>query len=364
MYRNQVPAGFRERNGAWVRIRSGDFSGLALWDDTSQVALRVFARKGPVDARWVEARVREAWALRRSLAGSEASAFRLLYGEGDGLPGVVVDYYAGFCVLVTYSSSLRQVASWVTEALTRLPSVRGVISKHLEGKELDVLAGDPPPERLVVEEERWKLSVDLASGQKTGLFLDHRDNRRFISEHTDGARMLNLFSYTGAFSLAALAGGARHVTSVDSAAPALEAARHNFRLNGYDPEEHSFEVSDVLSYLEAARQRQQCFDVVVCDPPSFAKRREQLRLALKTYRKLSVLGLRVTLPGGLYAAASCTSQVGPEQFRQVLAEAGQRANRRLQIVHEAYHAIDHPTFIGHPEGRYLKFIVLRVLEPC
>jgi 23S rRNA (cytosine1962-C5)-methyltransferase len=345
-------------------VRAGAFAGHALWDDESPVALRIFSSRQKPDAAWVQARIAEAWALRRPLRET-TDAFRLVYGEGDALPGIVVDYYGGYCLLVTYSSSVECLVDWVTRALIELPGVRGVVRRSAgRSDQLEVLAGGAPTKDLVVSEGSWRLRVNLPEGQKTGLFLDHRDNRLFVAGLCKEASVLNLFCYTGAFSLAALAGGARQVTSVDAAAPSIQAARENFALNGHDPEKFEFVVQDVFEYLERVRDERRRFDVVVSDPPSFAKRREQQRLALKAYRKLAVLGMRVTTPGGIYVAASCTSQVSPDQFRQTLVEAAERVNRRVQLIHEAYHAVDHPVFVGHPEGRYLKCFVTRVLEPC
>ena len=311
------------------------------------------------------ARIAEAWALRRELVSSGTNAFRLVFGEGDALPGIVVDYYDGYCLLVAYSDALAAVQGWVTSALMAMSEVRGVLRRDpARPGMLEVLAGTAPAPGLTVREGPLVLGVDLARGQKTGLFLDHRDNRQFIALVARDKRVLNLFCYTGAFSLVALKGGAKHVTSVDSADPSIRAARENFTRNGFDPAEFTFHAQDAFEYLEAARLEGRAFDLVISDPPSFAKRREQQRQALKAYRRLAALCLRVTLPGGLYAAASCTSQVSPDQFRQTLAEAALRTNRRVQLIHEAFHAVDHPTFLAHPEGRYLKFVVVRVLEPC
>lgn len=364
VYRTHLPHGFQADAGTWIHVRAGDFSGYALFDDTSPVALRIFSSRRQPDAEWVAARVAEAWTLRQPLLAT-TEAVRLIYGEGDGLPGIVVDYYAGYCSLVTYSPSVEAVVDWVVRALMALSPVKGVVRRSASRRdELDVLAGASPPRDLVVNEGGWRLRVDLLEGQKTGLFLDHRANRRFVAGLCRDASVLNLFCYTGAFSLAALAGGARQVTSVDSAAPSIRAARENFAENGHDPDRFEFAVADVFEYLERARNEGRRFDVVISDPPSFAKRREQQRLALKAYRKLAVLGLRVTSPGGFYVAASCTSQVSPEEFWQTVVEAAERANRRVQLIHEAFHDIDHPVFVGHPEGRYLKCFVTRVLEPC
>ncbi|HEU5072675.1 MAG TPA: class I SAM-dependent rRNA methyltransferase [Polyangiaceae bacterium] len=364
VYRTHVPQGFHAPTGTWIHVRAGAFAGYGLWDDESPVALRIFSSRRQPDAEWVRARVADAWALRRQLL-EKTEACRLVYGEGDGLPGVVVDYYGGYCLLLTYSSSVEGVVPWVVQALMQLAPVKGVVRRAASARErLEILAGAAPPGDLVVNEGGWRLRVDLLEGQKTGLFLDHRANRVFVAGLCRDAAVLNLFCYTGAFSLAALAGGARQVTSVDAAAPSIRAARENFSENGHDPDRFEFVVADVFEYLERARSDGRQFDVVISDPPSFAKRREQQRLALKAYRKLAVLGLRVTAPGGIYVAASCTSQVSPAEFWQTLVEAAERANRRVQLIHEAFHDIDHPVFVGHPEGRYLKCFVTRVFEPC
>lgn len=364
VYRTHVPRGFQAATGTWIHVRAGAFAGYGLWDDESPVALRIFSSRRQPDAEWVKTRIADAWALRRRLLETTETC-RLVYGEGDGLPGVVVDYYGGYCLLLTYSSSVEGVVGWVVQALMQLGPVKGVARRAAAGREcLEILAGAAPPSDLVVNEGGWRLRVNLLEGQKTGLFLDHRANRVFVAGLCRDAAVLNLFCYTGAFSLAALAGGARQVTSVDAAAPSIRAARENFSENGHDPDRFEFVVADVFEYLERARSEGRHFDVVISDPPSFAKRRDQQRLALKAYRKLAVLGLRVTAPGGIYVAASCTSQVSPAEFWQTLVEAAERANRRVQLIHEAFHDIDHPVFVGHPEGRYLKCFVTRVLEPC
>jgi 23S rRNA (cytosine1962-C5)-methyltransferase len=205
------------------------------------------------------------------------------------------------------------------------------------------------------------MHVDWYLGQKTGLFLDHRENRRFMGDLCAGKRVLNLFSYTGAFSLYAARAGATSVTSVDISQPAARAARGNFELNGIDPEPHEFVAEDVFEFLERARQASTKYDVVICDPPSFANSRDQQKNALRAYVSVNSAGLRVLEENGIYAGASCTAQVSPDAFRGVLAEAAVNAKRRFQIFHDAGHAPDHPIFAGHPEGRYLKFIVGRAL---
>lgn len=366
VYRDHVPPRFRAPQGSFVRVVAGAFSGFALWDSESPIALRVYSRKRVPDARWVLERVRAAKELRTAFLGQETTAFRLLFGEGDGLPGVTCDVYGRYAALVTYADSVDTLVPWVVAALRQELKLDGIVRRRRradsEGEtRSEALVGELPAP-FVVLENGMKLEVDLVAGQKTGLFLDHRDNRTTVRRLARGRRVLNLFSYTGAFSLAAVLGGATHVVSVDSAAPASEAARRNFALNGIEPSDHEFVARDAFEYLEECRERGQRFDLVIADPPSFAGGKQQLKRALRAYERLHALCLRVTEPGGLYVAASCTAQVSPQAFRKTLADAAERAKVDLFVVHDAGHALDHPIRASHPEGRYLKFMVTRALE--
>ena len=365
VYRDHVPRGFQAPSGSWVKLRCGTYSAFALWDETSKIALRLFSEAGVPDAAWVRERVANALELRRSLLDSQTSAYRLLYGEGDGIPGLTVDIYGAFAVIVTYADSLEVVVPWVVRALAELLKLHGVVRRARvrdgEAPRLEVLHGRLPPRELIISEHGLRMQVDLFMGQKTGLFLDHRENRRFLGNLCANKRVLNLFSYTGAFSLYAARAGARSVTSVDMSQPAARAARANFELNGIDADQHEFLSEDVFEFLERTRQKGVTYDIVICDPPSFANSRDQQKNALRAYVSVNSSGLRVLEPRGIYAAASCTAQVSPDSFRGVLAEAAVNAKRRLQIFHDAGHAADHPIFVGHPEGRYLKFVVARAL---
>ena len=365
VYRDQLPREFRARTGQWVRVQAGSFQGFGIWDEDSLIAIRVYSRSAVPDATWVRDRVERAWDLRTSLhsgsrAESETNAFRWIFGEGDGLPGIIVDYYAGFAVVSTVTVSVEPVLGWLFPALSDVADLKGVALRSERG--LHVVSGDVPTRDLVVLESGVRLRADLQEGQKTGLFLDHRENREWLRPRCDGKRVLNLYSYTGAFSLAALAGGASYVMNVDASQPALDAARENVRLNGWDAAAHGFVKSDVVDFLrEGLERKSELYDVVICDPPSFAKNRSQRHGAERAYVKVNELGMRATAPGGLYVAASCTSQVGPEAFRKCLGEAAGRARCRFQITHEAGHAIDHPVMAGHLESRYLKFVAGRIL---
>ena len=365
IYRDHVPPRFRAEAGDFVHVECGRFDAWALWDAQSPIALRIFSRHKRPDADWVAARLDEAWLLRQRLLPQGTNAFRLLFGEGDGVPGVVVDVYAGFAIVVSYSPALRQVVGWVAAALSERSEIAGVCERVTRRKdrvsELRQLSGEPPPEVLLIEEHGLRFEVDFEAGQKTGLFLDHRENRRYLRELSAGKSVLNLFSYTGAFSVSCAAGGASHVTSVDIAAPAITAATRNVAHNALPASVHEGVAQDVFEFLEAAKRAGKHWDIVIADPPSFASSRAELFGALRAYKKLHAAALSVTTPGGLYAAASCTAQVSPDAFRQTLAEGAARVGQRLTVVHEVAHAPDHPYVAGHLEGRYLKFVLARTL---
>jgi 23S rRNA (cytosine1962-C5)-methyltransferase len=367
VYRDHVPPGVQASTGSWVEIRAGKFRGYALWDAASTVALRVFSQRSVPDAKWFRERVRQAWQLRSPLREGDTDAYRWINGEGDGLPGVVVDLYGGYAVLATYSESLEPVVQPVLDGLRGATDLMGICRRPQRGRKgadggLQCLWGRSPPAGLVVQEHGVRMRAGLREGQKTGLFLDHRENRRYVASLAAGRSLLNLFSYTGGFSLHAALGGATRITSVDVAPPTAAVARDNFELNGLDPDSHEFVVADAFEYLEQERGARNRYDIVVTDPPSFAHGRGQVAAALKAYGRLGRLALGLVASGGWYVAASCTAQVSPAAFRDALQDSARRAGRHLQIVHEAGQPLDHPVMAHHPEGRYLKLIVGRVLD--
>lgn len=365
VYRNHLPK-HRLQHGEWVRVTAGGAEAYGLYDAESAVALRLFGPTPPGPGL-ISERVQDALKLRERLfstatradATSPTTAYRLLYGEGDFLPGITADLYERFAVLQTYASSVSVLVPDVVRVLTKHLKLRGIVTK--ETGTLRALWGQLPPPELTVVENGLKLLANLYEGQKGGLFLDHRDNRLTLSRFTEGQTVLNLFSYTGAFSLYAARGGAERVTSVDIAPRATEDARRNFALNGLSPDDHAFITADVFELLSDYAQGGRRFGVVVLDPPSLAKRKGSRYSALRAYEKLNTLALRCTQMGGLLATASCTAQVSPEAFRKVLEGAAAQAGVRLQILHEAGHAPDHPVPAGFPEGRYLKFVLGRVV---
>jgi 23S rRNA (cytosine1962-C5)-methyltransferase len=394
VYRNHIPPGPWIESGEWVRLRCGGWSGYGLWDNDGPIAVRVFGPR-PVDARLIRERVRAAWELRAPLMEAGHTAFRWLFGEGDGLPGVTVDRYGAYAALQTYADSVQALLPAVVDELRACdPALRGIVARDradadasaeerpqaTDADSLDrparpgarrtspfarhssVLWGEAPPRDLMVTEHGLRFYADLRGGQKTGLFLDQRENRRTVEGLSAGRRVLNCFAYTGAFSLYALRGGAREVESVDIGKGLAQVAEENIRLSGLDLRRHRFVTADCFELLADYAEQGREFDLVILDPPSFAKSRQSRYAALRAYARLNALGMRCVAPGGLLATASCTSQVGPEAFKETLASAGAQAGRVLQIVHEAGQPLDHPVPAGFPEGRYLKFVVGRVTE--
>lgn len=362
VYRDHVPQR-RAQTGDWVLVRAGSFRAYGLWDDESPIAVRIFSSEEEPGPDFFRARIQDAWDLRANLRASGVSGYRLVNGEGDGLPGIIIDLYAGFAVLQTYSKALDAIIPAIVNAVTEVACPFGVVRRDrtASGSELVVLWGRAPDAELWIEEYGMRLGVDLVRGQKTGLFFDHRENRRWVRTVSAGSTVLNLFSYTGGFSVAAALGGARAVTSVDIAEGAVRAVAENLRGNDLGwPLEHEEFAEDVFSFLDRSQRKGSRWDLVVSDPPSFAKNREQKRGAERAYVKLMSQALRLVNPGGIFCAASCTSQVSPSEFRFLVSESARKARVRAQILCESGHAADHPILIGHEEGRYLKFLALRV----
>jgi 23S rRNA (cytosine1962-C5)-methyltransferase len=297
----------------------------------------------------------------RTQAGA-TTAYRWIYGESDGLPGIVVDLYGEFAAIQTHTSSAEILIPWVADALHAHTTVRGIVLHKTEGQP-QMCWGQPPPPDLTVEENGLLFCADLLAGQKTGLYLDQRDNRLSLAAWCNGQSVLDCFCYTGAFGLYALRAGATSLTACDAATSAVRTARQNLALNGFDAAQHSFLTGDGFNLLEQFAQEGRRFDVVVLDPPSFARDRLHRHAAERAYIRLNRLALGCVRPGGLLASASCTSQIAPHEFTRLLAEAARRAGRRLSILHEAGQPLDHPVPVHFPEARYLKFVICRVLRP-
>ncbi|MBA2666398.1 MAG: class I SAM-dependent rRNA methyltransferase [Trueperaceae bacterium] len=385
VYRDHLPERGRGlESGSWVRVEAGRAAAVGLADADGAIAVRLYRHArtgGPLarpDRAWLRDAVEAAVALRSPIAASGDDAYRLLYGEGDGLPGITADRYGRWAVIRTYAPSLRpdagtaaaEVLATVAEAIGKAADLRGVLladdTAAEEASTPHVLWGTAPPPRLTVRDGGRSMLVEFGVGQKTGLFLDQRENRRVVQAHAEGRSVLDLFSYTGAFSVAALAGGARTVTSVDVSAGALAAAERNVALlPGDAATRHRSHRADLMQGTPdaldgALRAHGEIADLVVLDPPSLARNKSQRHAAIRSFRRLNAAVLARLPEGGLLATASCTAQVSVDDFRGALAAAAQDAGVRARVLHEAGHPLDHPVPLHFPEGRYLTFVLLQV----
>lgn len=334
--------------------------------DDGPIALRVLSvRRGEAPESVIGAKVAAAIALRAQLALPDTDAYRLIHGEGDGLPGIVVDRYGPHAVLKPDGAAAeRAMLGPVVSALrARLEGLALHVRRGRgQAKTTDTLSGEAPQGPVAVKERGMTLLSDLRHGQKTGLFLDHRESRRRVRELSRGLRVLNLYGYVGGFSIAAGLGGARHVETVDVAKPAIALATEAWAMNGLDPTHHVGTAADVPERLEALRAAKAELDLIVADPPSFAPNEASVPEALKSYRKLHQACLRLLAPGGLYLAASCSSHVDEGRFLRTLREGADKANARLAILERWSAPADHPRLLAFPEGDYLKCVLARRMD--
>jgi 23S rRNA (cytosine1962-C5)-methyltransferase len=352
-------------------VEEGRFVARGYHDPLSAISVRILTREPAeeVDEAFWRNRIRRALALRNDLVRG-TTGLRLVHGENDGLPGVVVDRYGDFAVLKLYSAGLTPHRPHIVEALRQeVKGLAGVfgrdeIPRDEESDEAapqgKVLWGAEPPERIEIVEHGMKLLVDVRRGQKTGLFLDQRENRRMVRDLSAGrGDVLNLFGYTGGFSVAAALGGARHVVTIDVDRDAIVLARENFRVNGLDPADHAFASEDAFEILKRYKAQGRQFDLVVCDPPAFAKSQKAVEAALAGYASLNRAALHVLAPGGLLVTASCSARVSAEQFQDAVKEAAYKTRIDLQLVEDRRQPPDHPVAPQFREGRYLKCAVYR-----
>lgn len=305
------------------------------------------------------------------LTGSETTTcYRLVHGEGDGLPGLVIDYYDGVCVLQAHSVGMFRAKKQICEALKAVygDSLKAVYDKssgtapYKAGLELVDgylyrAYGFSDDEQTVLENGH-KFIVNWTEGQKTGFFLDQRENRALVGKYSQGRNVLNLFCYTGGFSIYALAAGAEHVDSVDSSAKAMMMVDRNVALNGFDPSRHTSYCADAIEFLKKAPEDR--YDLIIVDPPAFAKHRGVLKNALRAYQRLNAAAIAKVAPGGLVFTYSCSQVVDKEAFALAVFSAAASVGRSVRILDRLNQPADHSVNIYHPEGEYLKGLLLYV----
>jgi 23S rRNA (cytosine1962-C5)-methyltransferase len=320
-----------------------------------------------IDDAFVARRVRAAVALRQRLMPA-SDGVRLVHAEADGLPGFIADRYADVLSVQCLSAGAEAWKSALVDALVEATGVQRVYERSDSGvRELEGLAlrtgwqrGDGATQ-VVIREHDWQLGLDVAEGHKTGFYLDQRDNRHGFAQwvrRLGCQRVLNCYSYTGGFSVAAFAGGAMQVTSVDSSAPALQRAKDNLARNGFAAASEDFIDADVNAFLRAQLKAGTSFDAIVLDPPKFAPTAAHADRAARAYKDINRLALKLLAPGGLLYTFSCSGGVGAELFHKIVAGAGIDAALNPAIVQRLEAAPDHPTTIEFPEGEYLKGLAI------
>jgi 23S rRNA (cytosine1962-C5)-methyltransferase len=348
-----------------VRDAAGKPLAVAAFSPKSQIRARVwsFDPAAQVDASFFRDRVARALALRAGLESARHSnAQRLVNGESDGLPGLVVDRYADVLVAQFLAAGVERWREPLLDCLMELTGCEALYERSdaevrkLEGlpPRVGFVRGNRNAARCPITEYGLNFRVDVEQGQKTGFFLDQRENRQRVRALAAGREVLDGFSYTGGFAIAALAGGARRVTAVESSAAALEVAKENLSANPLEPAKLEFVQADVFSKLREFRDRNARFDLVILDPPKFAPTAAQVRNAARAYKDINLLAFKLLSPGGLLATFSCSGAISAELFQSIVAGAALDAGAEAKILERFTAAADHPVALEFPEGDYLK----------
>ena len=357
-------------SGETVLVKcAGQPVAVAAWSPQSQICARVWSLDCSVvvDGDFLRGKIRQAVALREALPASRHSnALRLVHGESDGLPGLVVDRYADVLVAQFLSAGAEYWRETILDLLIEISGCESVFERSdaevrkLEGLESRVgfARGNREAKRCPIIEHGLNFRVDVAAGQKTGFFLDQRDNRQRVRALAEGREVLDAFCYTGGFTVAALAGGAARVTAVDSSIPALEMVKENLNSNAMDLSRVSIEQADVFAYQRLLRDRGASFGLVVLDPPKFAPTAAQVKNAARAYKDINLMALKLLAPGGLLATFSCSGGVSAELFQSIVAGAAADAGVDAKIIERFGAAADHPVALNFPEGDYLKGLLV------
>ncbi|HBN62924.1 class I SAM-dependent rRNA methyltransferase [Duncaniella sp.] len=356
--------------GETVRVEASDGRPLGVGHyEIGSIAVRMLdSSERMIDSDFYAERLSQAWELRRKLGliRPDNSTFRLVHGEGDFLPGCVVDIYGNTAVLQAHSPGMHFARDIIARELTRLPDA-GIRSVYYKSETTLPFKArlDPVNDYIIggfdtniAVENGLKFNIDWLKGQKTGFFVDQRDNRSLLQKYSHGAKVLNMFCYTGGFSVYAMRGGAQLVHSVDSSAKAITLTDANIELNFPGDERHKSYAEDAFKFL--GRMEKGTYDLIVLDPPAFAKHRSAIRNAMIGYRRLNAAAFEKIAPGGILFTFSCSQAISKEQFRLAVFTAAAMSGRRVRILHQLTQPADHPVNIYHPEGEYLKGLVLYV----
>jgi 23S rRNA (cytosine1962-C5)-methyltransferase len=357
----QAPAGTR----ALVRDKEGKLFAFGMYDPESPIAVRICAlENAQLDDKLILSRLNKAKELRQAILDKETTGYRLFNGEGDGLPGLVCDVYADHAVFKLDGKgpsgfwNVNEIANWLHKEL----DIKTVYQKPRSdsGEAGKVIIGGLTDSRIRFKEHGLMFEADIVQGQKSGFFFDQRDNRQRFGKMARDKTVLNMFGYTGGFSVYAGANGAKSVTTVDLAKPAIAWAENNWKLNGLSENAHVGIAEDAFIFLEKAAEQKNLWDLIVVDPPSFAPAERHVERAKESYQNLFIASLKVLAPSGVIAFSSCSSHIPDSMFTEICKTAISKARRRGTVIGSFGQPEDHPYPLACEELRYLKFVMVRV----
>ena len=350
-----------------VRTANGELLGLGAWSPESQIQVRLWTfQDEAIDYNFFVKRIQQALAYRQQLGiPARNTGYRVINAESDGLPGVTVDKFGDYLVMQALTAGADYWKQALAEALLAVIPAKGVYERsdvEVRNKEgltpiVGNLKGEAPPAYIDIIEEGRQFRVDVLNGHKTGFYLDQRDNRSALQAYAKDKTVLNCFSYTGGFSIAALQGGAAQAINIDASQPALDLAAQNAELNGFAADRMQNISGDVFKLLRDYRNEGRQFDIVVLDPPKFAENRNQLEKAARGYKDINLLGFKLLRPGGLLFTFSCSGLMEGSLFQKIVADAAVDADCDARILRKLDQATDHPTRLAFPEGYYLKGLI-------
>lgn len=362
----QVPNELADGSIVQVVDNWGNFLAIGHFYNGS-IAIKIISFENQkIDNTFWENKIQSAWSLRQKLNLVDTNCYRLVHGEGDGFPGLILDFYAGAIVFQAHSIGMHQAKSDICNAIKTVlgknliaiydKSAETLPKKYAENVTNAYVFGDIALPHVVTE-NGVKFGIDWVTGQKTGFFLDQRDNRQLLSQLAKGKKVLNTFCYSGGFSVYAALKDAIKVTSVDSSAKAIALAKANIKLNNIEEKNAPCVVSDVVDFL---RNDTETYDILVLDPPAYAKSMDARHRALQAYKRLNIEGIKKLKPGGILFTFSCSQVVDRPLFQNAVVAAALEVGRSVRILHFLSQGADHPVNFFHPEGHYLKGLVLEI----
>lgn len=369
VFRSDIEREDGAADGLPVRVltSAGRFLAMAVYNPRSQISLRILSRRDePIDGAFNRGRVRRALDYRRRFA--DLNSCRLIFAESDGLPAVIADKFGDVIVLQILCLGMERFKGDIVDALAQELSPRGIYERNdvpvreLEGlsQQTGLLFGEVP-DRVEMQENGVRFLVDVKEGQKTGFFLDQKENRAAIAPFVSGMRVLDCFTHTGSFALHAAHYGAAEVTGVDISEHACACALENARLNGVE-DRVRFECANAFDFLRAHQTAKEQYDVVILDPPAFTKTRSAVEGALRGYKEINLRGMKLTRDGGFFITCSCSQHVTPDLFRGMLLEAQKDAHVQLRQIEWRTQGRDHPILLASPETQYLKCGIFQVFK--